>query len=207
MHGWERFGKLLTTLARRVLYLPVQRYVDDLFAPERPECLVHAKNCFARFTRILLGPDAIEERKLEHGMDLVVLGTQIQLSVDGFNCKPALKTIIKCLIVIEAALASGIMLAGDAQKLAGRLNWSTQRLFHRLGRAMLRPIYMQKYSRLDCLCFLALCVFGFSVAQAGINDPTVENSAQVVENGVALRYFGAAWMAAATAAAASASLC
>jgi len=147
VHGWERLGKLITTLARRVLYLPVQRYVDDLFAPEHPECLEHAMHCFARFTRVLLGPDAIEERKLEQGMELVVLGTQIQLSWQGHICKPAEKTVNKCLIVIEAALASGILLSGVAQKLAGRLSWSTQRLFHRLGRAMLRPIYMQKFNR------------------------------------------------------------
>ena len=159
MHGWERLGKLIATLARRVLYLPGLGYVDDLFAPEHPECLEHAMQCFARFTRVLLGPDAIEERKLEQGMDLVVLGTQIQLSAYGFTCAPSMKTIIKCLIVIEAALASGILLSGDAQKLAGRLSWSTQRLFRRLGRAMLRAIYMQKFSRLECivLCGSFVC--------------------------------------------------
>ena len=121
--------------------------------------------CFARFTRILLGPDAIEERKLEQGKELVVLGTQIQLSWQGHICKPAEKTILKCLNTIELALERGVMLSGDAQKLAGRLSWSTQRLFRRLGRAMLRPIYAQKFTR-HILCFpvqlahTCLCIAG-----------------------------------------------
>lgn len=34
--------------------------------------------------------------------------------------------------------------SGSAQKLAGRLNFATQHLFHRLGRAMIKPIYAQK---------------------------------------------------------------
>ena len=39
---------------------------------------------------------------------------------------------------------TGMLESGEAQKLAGRLSWSTQHLFHKLGRAMLRPIFDQK---------------------------------------------------------------
>ena len=35
VHGWERTGRLLTTLARKILHLPTDRYVDDLFGAER----------------------------------------------------------------------------------------------------------------------------------------------------------------------------
>ena len=51
------------------------------------------------------------------------------------------------MIVINEALRTGILTSGDAQKLAGRLNWTVQHLFNRLGRAMLRPIFRQKFSR------------------------------------------------------------
>jgi len=34
--------------------------------------------------------------------------------------------------------------SGASQKLAGRLTWATQALFHRVGRAMVKPIYAQK---------------------------------------------------------------
>ncbi len=36
------------------------------------------------------------------------------------------------------------VLATDAQKLAGRLSWSTQFLFKRVGWAMIRPVFVQK---------------------------------------------------------------
>jgi hypothetical protein len=137
----------VATLARKVLQLPVLRYVDDHFGPEDPECLEHAMNCFARFVRVLLGPDAIEETKLEYGMSLVVVGAEIKFSMEGYACRPAPKTCRKCLADIEKALKEDSMLPGVAKKLAGRLNWSTQCLFQRVGRAMLRPIYEQKHSR------------------------------------------------------------
>ena len=39
---------------------------------------------------------------------------------------------------------TGQLDAGEAQKLAGRLSWATQLLFHKLGRAMIRPLFDQK---------------------------------------------------------------
>ena len=103
--------------------------------------------CFARLVRVVLGADAIENKKLDHGMSLVVLGAEISFKQEYFSCRPAPNTVAKCLKVIRDSLSSGSLLAGDAQKLAGRLNWSTQHLFKRLGRAMLRPIYQQKFTR------------------------------------------------------------
>ena len=35
VHSWERVGDLLCKMARRLLGLPLLRYVDDYFAPER----------------------------------------------------------------------------------------------------------------------------------------------------------------------------
>ena len=101
----------------------------------------------ARLVRVVLGADAIENKKLDYGMSLVVLGAEISFKPDCFSCRPAPCTVAKCLKVIKESLTSGLMLAGDAQKLAGRLNWSTQYLVKRLGRAMLRPIYQQKFIR------------------------------------------------------------
>ena len=113
----------------------------------RPECVEHAMQCLARLVRAVLGEDAIENKKLDHGSSLVVLGAEIRFKYEHFSCRPAPNTVAKCMKVIQQALSSNVLLAGDAQKLAGRLNWSTQHLFKRLGRAMLRPIYDQKFSR------------------------------------------------------------
>ena len=47
---------------------------------------------------------------------------------------------------MRSALETGYLNAGSASKLAGRLNFATQHLFRRLGRAMIRPIYAQTCS-------------------------------------------------------------
>ena len=41
-------GELITAIARRVLFLPVLRFVDDYFAAEREEVAEHAMKIFAR---------------------------------------------------------------------------------------------------------------------------------------------------------------
>ncbi len=38
--------------------------------------MAHAMTCFARLVRLLLGADAIADRKLEYGTQLLVLGMQ-----------------------------------------------------------------------------------------------------------------------------------
>ena len=147
VYNWERVGSLLSALIRRVLHIGVLRYVDDFAAPERPETLQHAELCVARLVRLVLGETAIEDRKLAHGMSLVWLGVQINISEQGFRLRPALEKAKKCADVIDLALEQDFLSAGCAEKLAGRLSWASQLLFHRLGRAMLRPIYVQKGTR------------------------------------------------------------
>jgi hypothetical protein len=41
-------GELITAIARRVLFLPVLRFVDDYFAAEREDVAEHAMKIFAR---------------------------------------------------------------------------------------------------------------------------------------------------------------
>ena len=67
---------------------------------------------------------------------------------------------------MRQALTEGVLHSGAAKKLAGRLNWAVQYLFHRLGRAMIRPIYDQAYSRfvnaLHCVCVQDPLGFAYS---------------------------------------------
>ena len=88
----------------------------------RPELREHSLECFARLVRLLLGPDAIAETKLEHGVSLVVLGIKIKLSKKGVKCRPAGSKTTKWLQAIDAALESGKLCAGSASKLAGAAN-------------------------------------------------------------------------------------
>ena len=45
-------GSFLVAVARRILYLPVCRYVDDIFGPERAGSTEQAKLILARYMGI-----------------------------------------------------------------------------------------------------------------------------------------------------------
>ena len=146
VHHWNRVGALLCALARRLLHIPVSRYVDDFFAMDREGEAGHAMQIFARLVRCLLGHGALAERKLEVGMPLVILGIRVVLADGGVSMSPDKAKVRKWCDIIRSFLTSGHVCAGEASKLAGRLNWASQACFKRLGRAMLYPIYRQQRS-------------------------------------------------------------
>ncbi len=90
--------------------------------------------------RALLGPDAISERKLEFNNPLIILGVETDIKSKGVAFRPAAKKVQKWLKRIEAALPAGRLTSGEASKLAGALQWASQSIFRKLGRAMIRPI-------------------------------------------------------------------
>ena len=75
-------GSLLCAIARRVLRIPILRYVDDFFAPERRGSASVAMNQFARMVRACLGQTAISEKKLESGNPLNILGVTVFIEHD-----------------------------------------------------------------------------------------------------------------------------
>jgi len=144
VHAWERVGALLTVLARRLLHLPMLRYVDDFFCPERKESVQHGLGCFTRLVRAVLGPSSLAERKLMWGMPLPILGVSVQASDSGMACFPLPDKVEKWISKMQNALVLGKMSPGEASKLAGALNWAASSLFNKLGRAMLIPLYRQQ---------------------------------------------------------------
>ena len=94
------------------------------------------------------------------GASLDILGVNVQLSWDRFVMRPSSEKMKKCLAVIDSALESGVLRPGCASKLAGRLQWACQYMFHRLGRAMVMPLYAQCHSKSDSIhadLRIALC--------------------------------------------------
>lgn len=140
-------------------------FVFDYCFSGRPETAEHGLSTFVRLVRAILGPTSVSDSKVECGMTLVILGILVsafrarrlqpllhmlfckvkssKLKVE-FNLCP--KKRIKWIDCIKEALACGHLEAGSASKLAGKLNFATQHLFRRLGRAMIRPIYAQACS-------------------------------------------------------------
>ena len=119
--------------------------MDDFFGAERSACAKHALSCIERIVKLMLGNDAVAAEKCEWGATLTILGVDVAPQHDGFVCTISAKKAQKCSEAIQQALVAGRLSAGDAKKLAGRLNWATQFLFKRLGRGMLRPIFAQSH--------------------------------------------------------------
>lgn len=109
--------------------------------------MAHAADVFARLVRVLLGKSAVADAKTESGSKLCVLGVDISISTRGFKCSPAAAKVIRWCRDIEVALSRGVLLPGDASKLAGRLSWACCQMFKRFGRAILRPIHEQSTKR------------------------------------------------------------
>ncbi len=146
VHAWERAGALLTTIARKLLRLPIFRYVDDVFCTDRcgaictlgaasihvrcrPESVEHALQCMVRLIKALLGIDAVASHKAEFGLHLTVLGVELAPGSEGFTCRMSCRKALKCRGMIIAALEAWELHSGCASKLAGRLSWGTQFLF------------------------------------------------------------------------------
>ena len=146
VHAWERIGALLTKIGRKLLRISLFRYVDDFFGCERPALVEHALGCLVRLLKLLLGQSAVADAKVEAGRHLVILGVGVKVSKKGCTCRPAPEKVVKWVKAIDRALADDCLAPGDASKLAGRLSWSCQFMFRRVGRAMLRPLFMQKFA-------------------------------------------------------------
>lgn len=113
----------------------------------RPESMKHALKIVAGVIDLLLGSGAAAPAKLLCGLSLVVLGVNISIAGHGFTFCPAEVKVIKWTRIMQKCLHDGHMCPGTASKLAGKLAWGGSKLFHRLGRAMLRPIFDQKSKR------------------------------------------------------------
>lgn len=178
----------------------VCRYVDDYFACVQEGCVKHAMDCFAELVRLMLGSTAVSDKKLGFGNPLCILGLVVQISPDGLKCAPSGDKVKKWLRIIRHALAVGRLTPGDASKLAGRLSWATQSMFHRcswlgyfhlctclracfgrFGRAMLRPLFRQQYGRSGKIRReLALALeWWIEVLSAGISETKMWRSPDV----------------------------
>jgi hypothetical protein len=174
VHAWERVGAFFRHIARRILKLPALRFVDDFFAADRKDSVGTAKNCLARIVRAILGPTALAARKLEHGNPLVMLGLSAKADRKSIRITPSKEKVDHWSHVLETALESGIMAAGDASKCAGRFQFAARGCFRMLGRAMVRPFYAQQYSPLQRgamgpLLVMA-CQWWMQVLRGGISE-------------------------------------
>ena len=152
VHNWERVGALICAIGRRVLKLPLARYVDDFFSVDREKSVGEASDVLRRLIDCLLGPGAAAPDKLMHSNPLTILGVQVSIDQLGVTSRPDAEKAFKWSCRIQGFLETGVLHSGDASKLAGALQWAGQQLFRRLGRAMLRPIFRYALRRVCSAC-------------------------------------------------------
>ena len=144
--GWDRLGELLRVIALRALRIPSLRWVDDYFHVEPLGTLEHTKACFARLIRALLGEQAIEPKKLEHGNPLTILGVDVCIGSKEITVWPTKSKVQLWQQQLLHHQTTCTMSAGAASKMAGRLNVAFQNCFKQFGRTMVKPFYCQQYA-------------------------------------------------------------
>ena len=107
VHAWDRIAKLILKIARTLLRLPVLAYVDDFLGAEWAQSAPHALEAlsfffrccvsgaqllpqvFARLVRAVLGESALQQKKMDCGASIEVLGLICRVEVEGVFCKPS----------------------------------------------------------------------------------------------------------------------
>ena len=112
--SWHRIGAMLAHFARKLLHIPVLRYVDDYFSADRGDLVEHAMQCFARLIRALLGWSSIADRKLEFGSSLLVLGMCVVPAQSGILFRLSTDKAQKYRAVIDKALSTGYLSSGSS---------------------------------------------------------------------------------------------
>ena len=148
VHAWNRIGALFGHIARRLLKIPILRYVDDYFTAERPAVAQHGMRCFMKMCRLLMGEDFMKEEKCLTGNPITILGLSVTASSDKITVWLDEAKRSKWSETIERAIDTRKLSATEAAKLAGRLNFTTSCIFQKLGRAPLAPIYTQQHAPL-----------------------------------------------------------
>ena len=140
--SWSRVAAAIVRILRVVLKIPAGVYVDDLHGAERPECVQHTNECVVRLIKFILGESSVAAHKVAHGLPMEeLLGATIDADEHGASFCPNERKVDKWCGEIRSILLKKHLPSGAGKKLAGKLSWSAQIVFCRLGRAMLRPLY------------------------------------------------------------------
>jgi hypothetical protein len=141
-------GQFLQEAALHVCRIPTGRWVDDFFAIEPAATAEHAMQCFERVVVALMGAGTFAQEKMVCSNPIDLLGLTVSIAHGKVTVCPNEEKQLKWLRDVSVALDTSTLCATKAEKLAGRLSFAAQNAFHRLGRAMLRPIYQQQHKPL-----------------------------------------------------------
>ena len=146
VYGWERVGSALTGIIRQRIGIPFLRYVDDLFTALPPMLAQQARVSLEEILDCL--GFALAPEKTEGPSDsLTILGVQVVIEDKQARFFPEPAKAARWITDIKAALNDNSLSPGEANKLAGRLNFASSTTFGRVGMAHIRPLYHRAHGR------------------------------------------------------------
>ena len=143
--AYNRFGDMLTTIARTIACVPVVHYVDDYGSIE-PKTL--ADFGFTTFEQLnsLLGFHMKPSKRQPPEPSHRIQGVIMQCDSTHVTIAPCPERIHNLTIQIQEHLHTKPMTPEQARKLAGKCSFTTTHLFGRVGRAALRALYDKAFS-------------------------------------------------------------
>ena len=151
VHNWHRVGALVVTVARRLFLVPAARYTDDFFGCDAVTVAPGARaHEILKFVALLVGLELEPEKEVVSLTRLPVLGGLVTVDFESLSVwvevSPEKRVFwMQCLRELSE---SGVLDAGSASKLAGRLSFSVTVVGNAVGRAFIRPFHAQAHKPL-----------------------------------------------------------
>ena len=151
-HGWHRIGSFIAWIVRVHFRAPLGRYVDDFFGATAPGIKWTAGILVTKLAAMMDFPcDPSKDR--DDGADMVVLGAEVSYCLHSAAVFTiiAKEKAIKWASSLEKSLAEGCLISAMASKAAGRLQAAVSMSLCKVGRAFVKPFYMQIYDPRPCI--------------------------------------------------------
>ena len=148
--AYNRFGDMLSAIARTITCIPVVHYVDDYGSIEPANTAQSGFDTFEQVNSILgfhMKKSKRQPPEPSHRIQGVIIGCDTE-HITVAPCRDRIHNIPQQL---QTHLHTNSMTPEQARKLAGKCSFTTTHLFGRVGRAALRALYDKAFSNNDNL--------------------------------------------------------
>ena len=148
--AYNRFGDMLSAIARTITCIPVVHYVDDYGSIEPSTT---AQSGFDTFEQINSIPGFHMKKSKRQPPDHShrIQGVLIGCNSDHITVSPCRDRIQNISQQLQTHVQNKSMTPEQARKLAGKCSFTTTHLFGRVGRAALRALYNKAFSNNDTM--------------------------------------------------------
>jgi len=143
--AWWRVATALKVILRRLFELVVFYYVDDVQQIEVASTAHHGKFVFTSCME-LLGWSLDVAKSQDMSSSAKSLGCEVQITKEGVIWSLSVEKAEKWDMELAQCLADDAMSSECAGRMAGRLQFGSERVFARGGRAAIRPLYWRQQS-------------------------------------------------------------